>query len=89
MSSSSKSDLINKIKSEYNKKLKDLEVKLATIHKELNKIDGVIAHETKRVDHLNLSKLKSKRAELNSRIIQLKKEITKVNKEKSKELRKL
>ena len=89
MSNSSKSNLVDKIKSEYNNKLKDLEVKLATARAELKKINNVFTHETKRVSHLNLSKLKVKRAELNSNIVQLKKEITKVSKEKFKKLKKL
>ncbi|MFX1572652.1 MAG: hypothetical protein ACFFB0_07885 [Promethearchaeota archaeon] len=89
MTNISKSDLINKIKSEYNKKLKDLEAQLAKKHSELNNIEKTITHETKRVDHLKISKLKSERAELNSDIILLKKKIKKVNKEKIKKLRKL
>ncbi|MFX1366312.1 MAG: hypothetical protein ACFFCE_11420 [Promethearchaeota archaeon] len=89
MSDSSKSDLENKIKAEYNKKLKDLETKLVKLHYELKKIEGIFTHETKRVDHLKLSKLKAKRSELNSNIIQIRKEIKKVQKEKIKKLRKL
>ncbi len=89
MSNLSKSDLINKIKSEYNKKLKELEAKLATKHKELIQIERTIKHDTKIIDHSNISKLKSKKAEINTTIISLKKEIKKVNKEKIKRLRKL
>jgi len=89
MSNLSKSDLINKIKSEYNKKLKELEAKLATKHKELIQIERTIKHDTKIIDHSNISKLKSKKAELNSTIAFLKKEIKKVSKEKIKKLRKL
>ncbi|MFX1502071.1 MAG: hypothetical protein ACFFDH_14000 [Promethearchaeota archaeon] len=89
MSDSSKTELANKIKAEYNKKLKDLEAKIVKLHTELIKIQRVFTHETKRVDHLNLSNLSSKKAELNANIAQLKKEIKKVNKEKIKRLRKL
>ena len=89
MANSSTANLVNKINSEYNKKLKALESKLAIKHKELKQIERVIAHDTKRVDHLNLSKLKSKKAEINTAILLLKKEIKKVSKEKIKKLRKL
>lgn len=89
MSDSSKSDLANKIKAEYNKKLKELESKITKLHVELKKIDGVFVHETKRVDHLNLSELKLKRSELNLNIAQLRKEIKKVSKEKMKKLKNL
>ncbi|NVM34227.1 MAG: hypothetical protein HWN81_01445 [Candidatus Lokiarchaeota archaeon] len=89
MSNLSKSDLINKIKSEFNKKLKELEAKLATKHKELIQIERAIKHDTKIIDHSNISKLKSKKAELNSTIAFLKKDIKKVSKEKIKKLRKL
>lgn len=82
-------DSANTIKAEYNKKLKDLEAKIAKLHSELKKTDSLFAHEPKRVDHLNLSKAKLKRAELNSNIAQLRKEIKKVNKEKIKKLKSL
>ena len=67
MVNSSTANSVNKINSEYNKKLKELELKLAKNHKELKQIEHTIAHETKRVDHLNISKLKSKKAELKRR----------------------
>ncbi len=89
MSDSSKLDSANKIKADYNKKLKNLEAKLAKFHSELKKIDGLFAHETKRVDHLNLSNAKVKKAELNANIAQLRKEIKKVSKEKIKKLKSL
>ena len=89
MSDSSRANSVNKINAEYNKKLKDLEVKLAKLHSELKKIDGLFAHEPKRVDHLNLSNAKLKKAELNSKITQLKKEIKKVKKEKIRKLKSL
>jgi len=84
-----KSNLIKKIQSEYNKKLKDLEFKLAVTHKELNQIEINLTHELKKIERSNISMLKSKRAELNAIIIRLKKEIKKVNKEKIKKLRSL
>ena len=89
MSNLSKSYLVNKIKSESNKKLKELEAKLATKHKELIQIERAIKHDTKVIDHSNISKLKVKKAEINTAIISLKKEIKKVNKEKIKKLRKI
>ena len=89
MANPSKLELINKIKSEYNKKLKELEAQLAKKHNEFNEIEKIIAHETKRVNHLNISKLKSKKSEFNADIMLLKKEIKKVSKEKIKKLRKL
>ncbi len=89
MSNLSKSDLVNKIKSESNKKLKELEAKLATKHKELIQIERAIKHDTKVIDHSNISKIKVKKAEINTAIISLKKEIKKVNKEKIKKLRKI
>lgn len=89
MSHSPKSNLINKIHSDYNKKLKDLESKIAVIRKELNQIEQNIAHERKKIDRSSFSTLKAKRAELNATILKLKKEIKKVNKEKAKKLKKL
>lgn len=89
MSDSSKLEKVNRIKSEYNKKLKDLEAKLAVKHKELNQIERAIAHDTKIIDHSRISKLRLKKAELNTDISFLKKEIKKVNKEKNKKLRKI
>ncbi len=89
MANPSKMDLINKIKSEYNNKLKDLEAQLAKKHNELKQIEKQIAHESKKIEHSHISKFKSKKAELNSAIILLKKEIKKVSKEKIKKLRKL
>ncbi|MFW9880660.1 MAG: hypothetical protein ACFFG0_46930 [Candidatus Thorarchaeota archaeon] len=89
MSNPSKSNLINKIKSEYKTKLKELEAKLAVKHKELNQIERALLQDTKRVDHSGIAKLRSKKAELNTAIMLLKKEIKKVNKEKVKKLRKI
>ncbi|MFX1326086.1 MAG: hypothetical protein ACFE8N_14135 [Promethearchaeota archaeon] len=89
MSNSSRSDLINKIKSEYRNKLKELEAKLTVKNKELNQIERALLHDTKRVDHSGIAQLKSKKAELNAIIVLLKKEIKKVNKEKVKKLRKI
>lgn len=89
MSDLSKSELAAKIKSEYNKKLKEFEAKLATKHKELIQVERAINHDTRVIDHSNLPKLKTKRGEINSSIIHLKKEIKKVKKERIKRLRKL
>ncbi|MFX0039975.1 MAG: hypothetical protein ACFFCY_12765 [Promethearchaeota archaeon] len=89
MSNPSKPDEINKIKAEYNKILKDLEAKLASKHKELNQIERAIMHDTKKIDHSGISKLKLEKAELNQAISLLKKEIKKVNKEKIKKLKRL
>ncbi|MFX0003933.1 MAG: hypothetical protein ACFE9C_10070 [Candidatus Hodarchaeota archaeon] len=89
MSEPSRSDVINKIKSEYNKKLKDLEAKLALKHKELSQIERVIMHDTKKIDHSGVSKLKLKKAEINRAISMLKKKIKEVNREKVKKLKKI
>ncbi|MFX1380583.1 MAG: hypothetical protein ACFFA4_15970 [Promethearchaeota archaeon] len=89
MSDSSKLDKANKIRVEYNRKLKDLEAKLAIKHKELKQIDRFILHDKTKIDHSGLSNLKAKKAELNANITLLKKEINRINKEKIKKLRKL
>ena len=89
MVKSSKSELIKIIQSEYHKKLKDLEAKLALKHKELDQVERDITHESKKTGHTNISKLKGKKAELNVTINQLKKEIQKMNKEKKKKIRAL
>ncbi|MFX1377355.1 MAG: hypothetical protein ACFFA0_16265 [Promethearchaeota archaeon] len=89
MANPSKSTLINQIKSEYRKKIKDMEAKLAIKHKELNRIERLLLHDTKRVDHSGISKLKSEKGKVNAAIMQLKKEIKKANKEQAKSLKKL
>ncbi|MFW9821035.1 MAG: hypothetical protein ACFFE5_15635 [Candidatus Thorarchaeota archaeon] len=89
MSDNSKLDKANKIKSEYNRKLKDLEVKLAIKHKELRQIYKDILHDKEKIDHSGLSNLKSKKAELNVAINLLKKQINKTKKEKIKKLKKI
>lgn len=90
MTNTSKSTLINKIKAEYNKKLKDLERSLADKHKELSRIENVIVHETKKkVVHSDISGLKSRKVQLNYEIHQLEKDIKNINKEKIKRLKKL
>lgn len=89
MVNSSKSNLDNKIKSDYNKKLKELESKLAIKHKELKQIENAIIHDTKKIDHSNIGKLKSQKAKLNTAILLLEKEIKKVSKEKTRKLRKM
>ncbi|MFW9881311.1 MAG: hypothetical protein ACFFG0_50245 [Candidatus Thorarchaeota archaeon] len=89
MKDSTKSNLINKIKTEYNKKLKDLEFKLALKHKELNQIENELIHDRRKIDHSNVGKLRSKKAEINADISFLQKEIKKINKEKIRKLKKL
>jgi len=89
MSDTSKQDKVNRIKSEYNRKLKGLETKLAVKHKELKQINRAILHDKSKINHSGLSNLKSKKAELNVAINLLKKQISKTKKEKIKKLRKL
>ena len=87
------SNSVDKIQAEYHKKLKEVEAKLAAKHKELNKIEQRIRHETKKIYDANhpssTASLKAKRAELNVSILKLKKDIKKINKEKIKRLKKL
>ncbi|MFX1420622.1 MAG: hypothetical protein ACFE9N_17125, partial [Promethearchaeota archaeon] len=80
---------INKIKTEYKKKLNELESRLALKHKELRQIENALIHDTKKIDHSDVGKLKSKKAEINAAILFLKKKIKKVNKEKVRKLKKL
>jgi uncharacterized coiled-coil DUF342 family protein len=89
MVDSSKSNKIKKIQSDYHRKMRDLEDKLAAKHKELDQVEHDINRESKKIGHTNISKLKSKKAELNVAINQLKKEIRKLNKEKMKKIRAL
>jgi uncharacterized coiled-coil protein SlyX len=89
MMTESKSELAKQIQSEYHKKLKDLESKLAVQHKELNQIEQGIKHEAKKVYGSNLSALKAKKVELNTHINKLKKEMKQLNKERIKKLKKL
>lgn len=89
MVDSSKSNSANMIKSEYNKRLKELESKLALKHKELKQIENAFIHDTKKIDHSNVGKLKSKKAQVNTEILLLKKQIKKVSKEKLRKLKKL
>jgi len=89
MANDSKSELYKKIQSEYHKRLKELESKLAIKHKELTQIEHLIKHEEKKTFNSNLSSLKSKRTELNASILKLKKDIKQLNKEKNKKLKKL
>ena len=89
MVDSSKSKLVKKIQSEYHKKLRDLEDKLALRHKELDQVEHDINHESKKNGHTNISKLKRKKAELNVAIFRLKKKIQQINKEKVKKLKAL
>lgn len=92
MTNESKSELIKKIKAEYHKKLKDLESKLATKHKELNKLEQLIQHESKKIygsTLSTLSKFKTKKVEVKAVILKLKKEIKHIRSEYSKKLKKL
>ena len=89
MTNTSRYELSRKIHSEYNKKLKEFESKLASKHKELSKVEQGIRHESKKTHDSNLSVLKAKRGELNASIFKLTKEIKQINKEKVKKLRKL
>lgn len=89
MTNNSRYELSKKIYSEYNKKLKELESKLASKHKELSKVEQGIRHESKKTHNSNLSVLKAKRSELNAFIFKLTKEIKQINKKKVKKLRKL
>ncbi len=89
MKNESRAALIKKVQLEYHQKLKELEAKLATKHKELAQIDQRIKHESKKINHSKISTLKVKRVEINAAILNLKKEIKRINKEKIKKLRKL
>lgn len=92
MANESKSELKKKIESEYHKKLKDLELKLAAIHKELTQIDRTIQHESKKIYGSTLStisKLKAKKVELDAAILKIKKEIKHIKSEHAKKLKKL
>lgn len=89
MANPSKSTLKNQINSEYRKTLKDLEAKLAKKHKELNEIERLLKHDTKRVDHSGIADLKSEKGKLNSAILNLKREIKRANKDRIKKLKKL
>ncbi|MFX1269095.1 MAG: hypothetical protein ACFFAK_14140 [Promethearchaeota archaeon] len=89
MKNESKAAMIKKIQLEYHQKLKELEAKLAVKHKELTQIKQGIKHESKKIYHSKLSILKSKRNEINASILNLKKEIKQINKERIKKLRKL
>jgi len=89
MTNNSRYELSKKIQSEYNKKLKELEAKLASKHQELSKVEQGIRHESKKIYGSNLSVLKTKRVGLNASILKLIKEIKQLNKEKVKKLRKL
>jgi len=89
MTNESKAELVKQLQSEYHKKLKDLESKLAIKHKELNKVEQGIEHESKKTHGSNLSELKTNRVEINAQILKLKKEIKQLNKEKIRKLKKL
>ena len=84
MTNKSRYEISRKIHPEYNKKLKELESKLASKHKELSKIKQGIIHESKKTHGSNLSALKAKRGELNAAILKLTKEIKQINKKRLK-----
>lgn len=89
MKNESRAAMIKKVQLEYHQKLKELEAKLATKHKELAQIDQGIKHESKKINHSKISTLKAKRVEIKAAILNLKKEVKRINKEKIKKLRKL
>jgi len=92
MGNESKSELKKKIEFEYHKKLKELESSLAVKHKELNKIERLIQHESKKIYGSNistLSKVKTEKVEVNSEIMKLTKEIKHIKSEYIKKLKKL
>ena len=62
---------------------------LLVLYKELNEIERLLKHDTKRVDHSGIAELKSEKGRLNSAILNLKREIKKANKERVKKLKKL
>ncbi|MFX0075390.1 MAG: hypothetical protein ACFE96_08110 [Candidatus Hermodarchaeota archaeon] len=83
------SELKKKIESDFHKKLKELEAKLAVKHKELNQIEKSIQHESKKIYGSTLSTLKSKKAQLNTQILKLTKEIKHIKSDYIKKLKKL
>ncbi len=89
MKKESRAAIIKKVQLEYHQKLKDLEAKLAIKHKELAQIDQGIKHESKKIYHSKISTLKAERVKINAVILNLKKEIKQINKEKKKKLRKI
>jgi uncharacterized protein involved in exopolysaccharide biosynthesis len=93
MTKKSKSELYKQIQSEYHKKLKDLESKLAIKRKEMNKIEQSIKNELRKVsrsdDRSNLSALKAKRGQLNISISKLEKQIKHLNKERVRKIKKI
>ncbi len=92
MTNESKSELVKKIESEYHKKLKELESKLAAKHKKLNQIERTLQHESKKIygsTRSTLSKFKTEKVEVNAVIMRLKKEIKHVRTEYIKKMKKL
>ncbi|MFX0049367.1 MAG: hypothetical protein ACFE8G_14585 [Candidatus Hermodarchaeota archaeon] len=92
MANESKAELVKRIKSEYHKKLKELEVNLAEKHKELSQIEQKLQHESKKrytSTSSALSKLKTDKLDVNSVIMSLKKEIKRLRAEYLKKLKKL
>ncbi len=90
MVNESKAELYKKIHSEYHKKLKELESKLAALHHELNQIEQGIQHESKKIYGVsNISTLKAKKVKLDASIIKLTKDIKELNKEKNRKIKRL
>ena len=90
MANESKTEIYKRIQSEYHQKLKELESNLASLHKELYKVELGMKHEEKKIYGIsNFTTLKTQKGELNVAIFEVKKNIKKLNKEKNKKLKKL
>ena len=90
MANESKAEIYKRIQSEYHQKLKELESNLASLHKELQKVEQGLKHEEKKIYGIsNFATLKAKKGELDTAIFKVKKNIMKLNKEKNKKLKKL
>ena len=89
MVNESKAEQYKRIQSEYHQKLKELESNLASLHKELHKVEQGMKHEEKKIYGSNFATLKTKKGELDSAIFKVKKNIISLNKEKKKKLKKL
>jgi uncharacterized protein involved in exopolysaccharide biosynthesis len=92
MVNESKPEQLKKFKSEYHKKLKELELRLAEKHKELTQVERKLQHESKKIygaTSPTLSKLKTDKININNLIMRLKKEIKRTRNEYAKKLKKL
>jgi len=90
MTKDDKLNLIHQIQSEYHKKLKELELNLASLHKELHQVEQGMKHEEKKIYGIsNFATLKAKKGKLNAAIFKVKKDIKNLNKEKIKKINKL